>query len=194
MSEPLPGVTWVKAEQVWRVRAGGHGVHYLGRYTRLEDANAAKAAWDAKNTKDAIATKERHRAWVEAERQAKAEEREQEAERRRQLRADIKARREANKDTAQRIADLLADSDLFGDMPPLGEMEGALCAQTDPDQWHQDTTDNIEAAKRLCHTCPAFEACRQWGIDHPYEHGVWGGLSPRQRLRLNLQQRKEQAS
>jgi WhiB family redox-sensing transcriptional regulator len=34
-----------------------------------------------------------------------------------------------------------------------------------------------------CRPCPVRYACLQWALDH-HEHGVWGGMTERQRRQL----------
>lgn len=39
----------------------------------------------------------------------------------------------------------------------------------------------VEMAKRLCRECPVMDVCREFALPHPMLHGVWGGLSYRER-------------
>lgn len=41
---------------------------------------------------------------------------------------------------------------------------------------------NLRAARAICAECPVIAECRQAGLHE--RHGIWGGLSPRQRRRL----------
>ena len=41
-----------------------------------------------------------------------------------------------------------------------------------------------QAAKAVCATCPAVEACLRWAIEHD-EVGVWGGTTSRERSALS---------
>lgn len=41
----------------------------------------------------------------------------------------------------------------------------------------------IEEAKAFCAVCPIRLQCLNWALDRE-EHGVWGGLSLRERLQL----------
>ena len=62
----------------------------------------------------------------------------------------------------------------------------ASCATLDADAFypevgaHADTT-----AKRVCTRCPVQAECLTWALDHGEEHGIWGGLSYNERLRLS---------
>jgi len=35
------------------------------------------------------------------------------------------------------------------------------------------------AQRKMCRECPVMDLCREYGFDEP--HGVWGGLSPKER-------------
>ncbi|RZL73577.1 MAG: WhiB family transcriptional regulator [Rhodococcus sp. (in: high G+C Gram-positive bacteria)] len=37
------------------------------------------------------------------------------------------------------------------------------------------------AAKQLCSTCPVAERCRSYAVSTSEPHGIWGGLSTRER-------------
>lgn len=43
-----------------------------------------------------------------------------------------------------------------------------------------DETHYVEARK-LCEGCPVQDVCLDWAIITNQEHGMWGGMSPRQR-------------
>lgn len=86
--------------------------------------------------------------------------------------------------TAQRAADrteLLAHLDRLEDAghPPV-------CRTVPiPDRfmWTSDDPADQDAAARLCRTCPAVQACRDFIAAHPREHGVYGGSTERDRRR-----------
>ncbi|MXM66765.1 WhiB family transcriptional regulator [Streptomyces sp. HUCO-GS316] len=42
--------------------------------------------------------------------------------------------------------------------------------------------ENVEEAKRLCATCPVKDACLTHAIANNEQDGVWGGLTPDERL------------
>lgn len=62
----------------------------------------------------------------------------------------------------------------------------AVCAEVDPELWHPEKGGSTVEPKRLCRSCPLMAACREWALAHPAEtrHGVWGGLSERDRRAL----------
>jgi WhiB family redox-sensing transcriptional regulator len=60
------------------------------------------------------------------------------------------------------------------------------CRQFDAEIWFPDGdgpryADRVEQAKRVCLACPVMETCRQWALEQREPHGVWGGLSARER-------------
>lgn len=62
------------------------------------------------------------------------------------------------------------------------------CQTTDPELWfgvpeYGNSFDQISytAAKQFCNRCPVQEACLQYALKAPETHGVWGGLSPKER-------------
>ncbi len=49
--------------------------------------------------------------------------------------------------------------------------------------WTSDNASERNEAARECATCPIVTQCRQYGIDHPKETGVYGGLNERERVK-----------
>lgn len=41
--------------------------------------------------------------------------------------------------------------------------------------------ERLADARSICAGCPVAKPCRRWAIDHPFERGVWGGLTEKQR-------------
>jgi len=81
----------------------------------------------------------------------------------------------------------------------------ALCAQSDPEHWfptHETpeasrlTGDGNETAmatsaraKAICQLCPVKAECLQEALDNKIDHGIWGGLSVKERRRLRKAQK-----
>jgi WhiB family redox-sensing transcriptional regulator len=42
----------------------------------------------------------------------------------------------------------------------------------------------VEAARRICATCPVKDPCLEYALDQRVDHGVWGGASERERRRI----------
>jgi len=62
----------------------------------------------------------------------------------------------------------------------------ALCAQADPDEWFPSRGGPINRAKAICGRCPVTALCLDLALTNREEHGVWGGLGPRQRSAILL--------
>lgn len=70
----------------------------------------------------------------------------------------------------------------------------AACAETDPDSFFPDKGGDgpvmAGQAKRICHRCEVIDQCLQWALDNAEPHGVWGGLTERERRRITGRSRK----
>ena len=66
----------------------------------------------------------------------------------------------------------------------------AACRGRDPEWWFPRPGSTGSQALRICAGCPVARDClaeqmdREGGIHHADRHGIWGGLSPRQRYAL----------
>ena len=56
------------------------------------------------------------------------------------------------------------------------------CQQSDPEAWFTDDMSVYMKAKQLCKQCPVQALCADFAIENKEPHGVWGGLSPRERM------------
>jgi WhiB family redox-sensing transcriptional regulator len=81
--------------------------------------------------------------------------------------------------------------DLFAIAADQPWMDQARCAGSDPDLWHPKNNDAAQAkqAKRICRRCPVRAECLAYALEHGEEHGVWGGMSVRERERLRREER-----
>jgi WhiB family redox-sensing transcriptional regulator len=66
------------------------------------------------------------------------------------------------------------------------------CEEKDPELWFPDATlgpnqrrNTIERAKTICRGCPSRAACLRMALDADIRHGIWGGLTERERRRLS---------
>jgi hypothetical protein len=51
-----------------------------------------------------------------------------------------------------------------------------------PDLWHSVLIEEIDHAKAVCRVeCPVMARCLAWALATGQDHGVWGGLSKRDR-------------
>ena len=62
--------------------------------------------------------------------------------------------------------------------------EQALCAQTDPEAFFPEKGGSTREAKKVCAVCPVRTECLEWALEHKERAGVWGGLSERERRKL----------
>lgn len=66
-------------------------------------------------------------------------------------------------------------------------MADAACAGTDTGDWFPLRGNPGKTAKAVCADCPVADECLQLALDEGHTHGVWGGLTPKQRARLARQ-------
>lgn len=62
--------------------------------------------------------------------------------------------------------------------------QDALCAQTDPDAFFPEDGNLTLAAKAVCARCDVAAQCLQYALDNRIDHGVFGGVSAMQRIRM----------
>jgi WhiB family redox-sensing transcriptional regulator len=65
-------------------------------------------------------------------------------------------------------------------------MAHAPCRGADPDLFYstrdEDSSHEVyREARRVCASCPYRAACLDYAIETRETHGLWGGLSPKQR-------------
>ena len=56
-----------------------------------------------------------------------------------------------------------------------------LCSQTDPELFFPEIGESTVAAKKLCRQCPVRVECLIFAMLNLEQHGIFGGLSPRER-------------
>jgi len=47
--------------------------------------------------------------------------------------------------------------------------------------WTSEHPEDMNLAAQACHPCPLIAQCAAYGLKHPKEAGVYGGLVPNQR-------------
>lgn len=70
---------------------------------------------------------------------------------------------------------------------PVGDwVLDAACSQTDPEAFYPNNGEGRGSvlAKKVCAACPVRVKCLQYALDVDEVHGIWGGLTPRERQRL----------
>lgn len=60
----------------------------------------------------------------------------------------------------------------------------AMCAEIDPDLWFAAGAVEHKMAKRVCRLCPVQKQCLSYAMEAPIDHGIWGGLTERERRRF----------
>lgn len=63
-------------------------------------------------------------------------------------------------------------------------MDGAVCAQTDPDSFFPEKGEPVKDAKKVCLGCDVRDECLAYALRNNERFGVWGGLTERQRRKL----------
>lgn len=70
-------------------------------------------------------------------------------------------------------------------MAPGDWVSDALCRQVDTgDLFYPEVGMSTRGAKRVCLDCPVRAQCLQYALDNNELHGVWGGLTERERRRV----------
>lgn len=67
---------------------------------------------------------------------------------------------------------------------PLAWQDDALCAQVDPDAHFPEMGGSTKTAKAVCARCPVTAECLAYALEHNERFGVWGGVSERERRRM----------
>lgn len=63
----------------------------------------------------------------------------------------------------------------------------ANCQDTDPEAffYNENTTPaDIETAKRVCQRCRVAEYCLKYALQEGIQHGIWGGMTAKERQQL----------
>lgn len=72
---------------------------------------------------------------------------------------------------------------------PAEVAEQGLCQQVDPELFFPEDGGSTREPKRVCAACPVWRECRAWALENGVRHGVWGGLSDRERKRVRRRAR-----
>lgn len=59
----------------------------------------------------------------------------------------------------------------------------ASCARLDPNLWFAPGAVEHREAKKICRGCPVRSECLAYAMNVPVDHGIWGGLTERERRR-----------
>ena len=58
------------------------------------------------------------------------------------------------------------------------------CRGIDPEIFYPDSDEEAVEAKGICLLCPVRETCLEYALTVREKHGVWGGLTERERRRM----------
>ena len=61
------------------------------------------------------------------------------------------------------------------------------CASMDPDLFFSVGATEHKIAKKVCRNCPVRGECLTYAMDAPIDHGIWGGMTERERRRYRRQ-------
>ena len=64
---------------------------------------------------------------------------------------------------------------------------GALCSRTNPDLFFAVGAREHREAKQICKQCPVRMECLVYALEGPIDHGIWGGMTERERRRFRRQ-------
>jgi WhiB family redox-sensing transcriptional regulator len=73
-------------------------------------------------------------------------------------------------------------------------MKDGACRAEGPDAFFPVDGGGVEAARKVCATCPVQATCLEYALAHRIAHGVWGGESERSRQRIARQRRRQARS
>lgn len=68
-------------------------------------------------------------------------------------------------------------------------MADGNCRSQPPALFFPSDGVGVDAARRLCATCPVKSPCLEYALRNRIDHGVWGGTSERERRRILRQRR-----
>jgi WhiB family redox-sensing transcriptional regulator len=70
----------------------------------------------------------------------------------------------------------------------------ASCAREDTGIFFPPADSPATEARRICAGCPVRRLCLSYALAAGEEHGIWGGLDPRERKNLKRRQQRRRAS
>jgi len=68
-------------------------------------------------------------------------------------------------------------------------MADAACRGVDPDLFYPTRHGSAHEAKEVCRGCPVRADCLQHALAYGEKHGIWGGLSEKQRRKARIARR-----
>lgn len=68
-------------------------------------------------------------------------------------------------------------------------MADGACRGINPNLFFPERGAPVAAAQRICDSCPVRTPCAEYALDQHITHGIWGGLTGRQRIRITKTRR-----
>ena len=62
--------------------------------------------------------------------------------------------------------------------------QSAECRGMDPNVFFPTDGLGVQAAQKICSECPVRPDCLEFALKNHTDHGIWGGVSERERRRL----------
>lgn len=85
---------------------------------------------------------------------------------------------------------------MSGLLAPMPWARKAACSGADPDLFFprlgNDAKAQARAAKEICAGCPVRVECLEYALVTPQKHGVWGGTTEKERIRIRRARRREE--
>lgn len=70
----------------------------------------------------------------------------------------------------------------------------AACADTAPELFFPHRGESHRNALAVCDSCPVGVECGEYALSRGINHGVWGGMSERERRKIRRQRKLDGAS
>lgn len=67
--------------------------------------------------------------------------------------------------------------------------QAGSCVGVNPNLFFPERGQSTLEAKEVCRTCVIREACLEYALSAVEKHGIWGGMSERERRRIRRQRR-----
>jgi WhiB family redox-sensing transcriptional regulator len=71
----------------------------------------------------------------------------------------------------------------------LAWMARGSCTNLPADTFFPTDSVGVASAQKICRSCKVRELCLEYALTNHLAHGVWGGTSERQRLRIQRERR-----
>lgn len=72
---------------------------------------------------------------------------------------------------------------------PMPDLSTAECRNVDPDIFFDEDVERRDLPTweitNMCNRCPVQNDCLQWALATKQKHGMWGGMTPRGRDKVN---------